>query len=69
MKKTDQADMSMNPQNGKESSPANRKEHVAGIILETVRQKAVLSLGIAVTVCGAEKLLLNRPGPGKIFNL
>ena len=53
MKKTDQADMPMKAQNGKESSPANREEHVAGIILETVRQKAVLSLGIAVTVCGA----------------
>ena len=53
MKKTDQADMPMKAQNGKESSPAKREEHVAGIILETVRQKAVLSLGIAVTVCGA----------------
>lgn len=61
MKKTDQADMSMNPQNGKESSPANRKEHVAGIILETVRQKAVLSLGIAVTVCGAVVVSLFPP--------
>lgn len=61
MKKTDQADMSMNAQNGKESSPANRKEHVAGIILETVRKKAVLSLGIAVTVCGAVVVSLFPP--------
>ena len=37
------------------------EEHVAGIILETVRRKAVLSLGIAVAVCGAVIVSLFPP--------
>ena len=63
MKKTDQtgADTSMNTRNGKESRPAKTDEHVAAIILETVRQKTLLSLGIAVTVCGAVIVSLFPP--------
>ena len=63
MKKTDpaDADLCMEARNGKEGSPAKTKEHVAGIILETVRKKAVLSLGIAITVCGAVIVSLFPP--------
>ncbi len=39
----------------------NREEHVGGIILQTVRKKALLSAGIAVTVCGAVVVSLFPP--------
>ena len=48
-------------QSVKRNGHAGAYEHVGGIILQTVRRKALLSAGIAVTVCGVVVVSLFPP--------
>ncbi len=63
MKKTEQAgaDRSMEMRNEHENSPVKTGEQVSSIILRTVQKQVLLSLGIAVTVCGAVVVSLFPP--------